>query len=43
MKKVILSVLCGAFLIGGFFFTEQQFSDSAGRGHPETTSLNPTK
>ncbi|AUJ25310.1 MULTISPECIES: hypothetical protein [Virgibacillus] len=36
MKKGIMSILCGALLIGGFLFTEQQFSDDAGRSnHPK--------
>ncbi|MEB5453905.1 MULTISPECIES: hypothetical protein [Virgibacillus] len=39
MKKGILSILCGVLLIGGFIFTEQQFSDHAGKSsHPKGAS-----
>ncbi|SHH86997.1 hypothetical protein [Virgibacillus chiguensis] len=41
MKKGLLSVLCGALLVGSLFFTEQQFSESAGKGaHPGVSNHN---
>lgn len=29
MKKLVVSVTCGALLVGGFLFTNQQYEDTA--------------